>query len=94
MEAGRDWDDGDGDEASAETPEAWLRPVWEDDDADLDAPPLRQPLTTPALPRRAAGLAYPPRLRRGRRLARQPYSERSGDEASATCNRVTCLPVG
>ena len=39
---GRDWDEEDGD--SPNDASEWLRPVWADDDADLDTPPLRRPI--------------------------------------------------
>jgi hypothetical protein len=41
----RDWDDGDRD--SPDDASEWLRPVWADDDADLDAPPPRRPVPLP-----------------------------------------------
>jgi hypothetical protein len=50
-QSGRDWDDKDGD-GPDETSE-WLRPVWAEDDADLDAPPLRRSLSPLPRPARA-----------------------------------------
>src|SRR6478735_3714938 len=49
IQNGRDWDEEDGD--SPDEASEWLRPVWADDDADLDAPPLRRPIRVPSLPR-------------------------------------------
>ncbi|MBS0642191.1 MAG: hypothetical protein JSS43_20175, partial [Proteobacteria bacterium] len=50
-QGGRDWDEEDGD--SPDDASDWLRPVWADDDADLDAPPLRRPVRPPPLLRPA-----------------------------------------
>src|SRR4051794_35876199 len=52
-EAGREWDDSDDDEGAADASDASLRPVWEDDEGDLDAPPLRRPTHSPSLRRPA-----------------------------------------
>ena len=49
IQNGRDWDEEDGD--SPDEASEWLRPVWADDDADLDAPPLRRPIRVHSLPR-------------------------------------------
>jgi hypothetical protein len=47
-EAGREWADGDDDDG-ADASGSWLRPVWEDDEEELDAPLLRRPTHAPAL---------------------------------------------
>src|SRR3954453_22033417 len=52
-EADREWDDSDDDEGAADASDASLRPVWEDDEGDLDAPPLRRPTHSPSLRRPA-----------------------------------------
>src|SRR4051812_9154025 len=57
IESGRDGDDDDGDDDLAGGSESWLRPVWADDAADLDTPPLHRPTGSPPRPRRAAATA-------------------------------------
>ena len=47
-ESGRDGEDDDGDDGSADAPETWLRPVWADDDGDLDTPPWHRPIRVPS----------------------------------------------
>ncbi|MFL5280209.1 MAG: hypothetical protein ACJ8AW_04245 [Rhodopila sp.] len=52
-EAGREREGGGDDEHAADGSEPWLRPVWEDDEAELDTPPLRRPTHPPPLLRPA-----------------------------------------
>src|SRR3954447_20280620 len=50
------WDD-HLEDRSAAADDTWLRPVWADDAADLDTPPLHRPTGSPPRPRRAAATA-------------------------------------
>src|SRR3954470_14891964 len=49
VQSSRDLGEDEGD--SPDDTSEWLRPVWADDDGDLDAPPLRRSLRPPPLPR-------------------------------------------